>query len=549
MHPHYESRCVYPLTSAFFGPMAEKDISYRKLIVERLERVKQRNKQVAAFYNNYSKLADQLEKKQSYGPIRSSANLQETEEFFKVKEEMAELYRSKCQNDQMLINANHKIVELEKKTSVAVNERDSLESRSKILYEKYAEAEVDLQKLRADRDNMNDERIALVTTVNMLTQQKLEMENDRIHFLNKIRELNNQRVDLMNAEIALEEQRRNLRIQDQIRSAVQDVSKDQRVMAMLQAMPDTNSNGDLLMGDSVPSYIELSFECDEGEVNDVLWLSGETFATAGSDRKVKIWKVDGHGGQSKIDTLPGSNAAFTRLDYDRDRRHLIASSNDNNVRIWNLESSRLLSTLSGHADQVTCVKFYQSHSAASGSADRVIKIWDLQNQRCSRSFFPGSKVYDIATNLGGSPSLFSTGHFDKKLRFWDGRSTDAVKTIEMGGRITSLDASMSGYELLISTRDDTITLMDLRNFQTIHCYSAENYRTSSDLSRVVLSSGNDYVAAGSANGNIYVWNRNSTKLEKRLTTATDNPIFSISWNPTGYGMLSSSKQKVVALWK
>lgn len=199
----------------------------------------------------------------------------------------------------------------------------------------------------------------------------------------------------------------------------------------------------------------------------------------------------------------------------------------------------------------------------------------------SQSFFPASKVLDIATCLGNSPTLFASGHFDKKLRFWDGRSVDNVKLVEMAGRITSLDVSMSGYELLISTRDDTITLMDLRNFKTLHCYrlgyiisdtwinnwmifSAENYRTSSDLSRVVLSSGNEYIAAGSANGSIFVWNKNNTKLEKRLTTGTEwvekykkvsekwffrNPIFSVSWNPTGYGVLSASKQKIVSLWK
>ena len=42
------------------------------------------------------------------------------------------------------------------------------------------------------------------------------------------------------------------------------------------------------------------------------------------------------------DALAGSNAALTRIDYDRDRKFLIASSNDKNVRIWNLDTSRLM---------------------------------------------------------------------------------------------------------------------------------------------------------------------------------------------------------------
>lgn len=77
--------------------------------------------------------------------------------------------------------------------------------------------------------------------------------------------------------------------------------------------------------------------------------------------------------------------------------------------------------------------------------------------------------------MGASPSLFASGHFDKKLRFYDGRSTDPVRTVDMGGRITSLDVTMSGCELLVSTRDDTISLIDLRTFQTVHCYRLVKY--------------------------------------------------------------------------
>uniref|UniRef100_A0A8R1DUC4 WD_REPEATS_REGION domain-containing protein n=1 Tax=Caenorhabditis japonica TaxID=281687 RepID=A0A8R1DUC4_CAEJA len=529
--------------------MSEPGDSYRKLIIDRLKDVAQKNKQISIFYSNYSKLAEQVEKSMNNVPARSNGSVQGSEELACLRNEMSELYREKCQNDQMLINANHKITDLEKKTAAMVIERDKLGQVSKTICAKYAHTEVELQRIKTDNDQLNDERIALVAAVNMLTKQKLDMENDRINFLNKIRELNEQKIDCMNAEVDLQERRRSLKVQEQILSAVQDVSKDEKVAAMLNATAETNSKGNLLLGDSVPSHVEFSLECEVGEVNDVHWLNEDTFATAGSDRMIKVWKWDGYGGSTKINTLTGSNAAFTRIDYTAERLHLIASSNDKNIRVWDLKSSRLLSTLSGHADQVLCVKYYQAHTAVSGSADRIVKIWDLQNERCSRSIFPGSKVLDVATNMCGSPSLFVTGHYDKKLRFWDGRSSEAVKVIEMAGKITSINVSLSGEEILISTRDDTITLMDLRSFQTVHCYSAENYRTSSDTSQVVFSAGNEYVAAGSANGGIFIWNKNSTKLEKSLPTRTEHSIFSLSWNPTGCGLLSSGKQKAVVLCK
>ena len=49
-----------------------------------------------------------------------------------------------------------------------------------------------------------------------------------------------------------------------------------------------------------------------------------------------------------------------------------------------------------------------------------------------------------------------------------------------------------------------------------HIYSADAYRTSYDYNKCAISPGMSYVAAGSADGQIFIWNLYSTKLEKVL---------------------------------
>ena len=41
-------------------------------------------------------------------------------------------------------------------------------------------------------------------------------------------------------------------------------------------------------------------------------------------------------------SLSGANQAVTRLDYDKDKRVLLGSSNDNMCRLWNVDNQRLL---------------------------------------------------------------------------------------------------------------------------------------------------------------------------------------------------------------
>uniref|UniRef100_A0A183GET0 WD_REPEATS_REGION domain-containing protein n=1 Tax=Heligmosomoides polygyrus TaxID=6339 RepID=A0A183GET0_HELPZ len=288
---------------------------------------------------------------------------------------------------------------------------------------------------------------------------------------------------------------------------------------------------------------------NEGEVYDVLWLSTDLFASGGTDKRVRLWKVDPRGRPAKMSSLVGCNQAVTRLDFDTESRLLLGASNDNGVRLWNVDNQRLMTSFMGHTDKVSSARFISSTQVVSGSNDRLIKLWDVRSQRCVRSVFPGSTILDIV-GISKGVATFTSGHFDRKLRFWDSRNQEPVHTVEMAGKITSLDTSPDGVHILCSTRDDTLSLMDIRKYQTVHIYSAEHYRTSSDLSRCVLSPGMEYCAAGSADGNVFIWNVQSTKLERILHKGGhEHAVLSLSWNPSGQGLLSADKQKIVCLWR
>jgi len=82
-----------------------------------------------------------------------------------------------------------------------------------------------------------------------------------------------------------------------------------------------------------------------------------------------------------------------------------------------------------------------------------LKLWDLQNRQCKflsfflliiqlvyfsgvRTLFAGSKCHDLVAH-DASGSLIS-GHFDKKIRFWDSRNDSAKCELQLQAAITSL---------------------------------------------------------------------------------------------------------------
>ncbi|CAD6191136.1 unnamed protein product [Caenorhabditis auriculariae] len=517
--------------------------SYKREILERLEE----NSRKIPFWRMKCRKQGQENRNSS---VSESINGADADEVLRLKQEIGEIYKLKSKNDQNLIDANRKVTDCEAQILSVTTEKQNLRKELDKSYVKIAGMEVELAKLKTDNATVNDERLALAVSCNALTEKKKQLEDEHMQLLNRIRDLNEQRAENMNAEIALQEQRRQLRIQEEIAKAVNDTSRDARANSALKSMPaGLGELNDVMYGDHLPTFKMLKFQADEGEVSEIHWLTGETFATGGSDRHISLWRL-GHGeAQSRIGTLAGCNASVTRIDFDFEKRSLLASCNDKNVRLWNIDTRRLLVTLSGHTDKVSSARFLQSGNAISGSFDRTIKLWDLGNQRCSRTFLAGSTVLDITRNCILGNALFLSGHMDKKVRAWDGRSAECIRSLEFSKRITSLDLSTDGHYMLSSTRDDTLSLIDLRTFGIVHDYSAEQYQSSSDMARCVISPGGEYIAAGSSCGHVFIWNTDTTRLEKVLRGGNENPVLSLSWNPTGVGLLSADKIKSVVYWK
>ena len=55
------------------------------------------------------------------------------------------------------------------------------------------------------------------------------------------------------------------------------------------------------------------------------------------------------------------------------------------IRIWNISSVNIIITLTGHTDDVHCIKFVKKERLIlSGSQDKSVRLWDMNNGQCIR---------------------------------------------------------------------------------------------------------------------------------------------------------------------
>lgn len=108
---------------------------------------------------------------------------------------------------------------------------------------------------------------------------------------------------------------------------------------------------------------------------------GRTIASGSGDRTVRLWDIEA---SSSVLTLTIEDGVTT-VAISPDCTLVAAGSLDKSVRVWNIQSGILVERLEGpdgHKDSVYSVAFSPSgKDLVSGSLDRTIKMWELTSSR------------------------------------------------------------------------------------------------------------------------------------------------------------------------
>lgn len=324
-------------------------------------------------------------------------------------------------------------------------------------------------------------------------------------------------------------------------------SDEKNIIDIIRNRPSTSidsSNVEIYRA-AVPKRIQLQFIADDGEVNAVNWSPiKHIVATGGSDRIVKLWDVR----KSKMiphSRFTGCNAAINSIAFDSKGLYLLSTSNDASCRIWTMCDKKLRHTLTGHNRKVTSAKFLDNDGkVVTGGYDRMLKVWNLQTKSCIKTITTASGCNDLVILFS---DIIISGHNDMKIRFFDTRNDKAIHELTLDAKITSLDISKDNWHLLSCDRNDTIHLFDLRKYKIINTFKHDNFKVCSDLSKAAFDRNVCYIAAGSSDGTIFIWNTNGA-LETILKTNTQASVTSIAWDPFEPTLASINRTRMCTIW-
>jgi WD40 repeat protein len=103
---------------------------------------------------------------------------------------------------------------------------------------------------------------------------------------------------------------------------------------------------------------------------------GGRAVSASDDDTLKVWELETGRG---LHTLAGHTNWVNAVAVTPDGRRAVSASKDTTLKVWELETGRELHTLAGHTETVWAVAVTpDGRRAVSASADQTLKVWELE---------------------------------------------------------------------------------------------------------------------------------------------------------------------------
>lgn len=351
--------------------------------------------------------------------------------------------------------------------------------------------------------------------------------------------------------------------------------------------------------------IKMTQESSPKETVDNLTKEVETLKTKLEDERQKLNDVSLSSVSERLELiaflnikprrlLKGHQAKVLCLDWAPDKRHIVSSSQDGKMIIWDafttnkehavsmpttwvmacayapsgnfvacggLDNKVTVYSLTSEDDVSTKKKIVGTHTSytscctfpnsdqqiLTGSGDSSCALWDVESGQLLQSFHGHSSdvmSLDLAPSEAGN--TFVSGSCDKKVLLWDMRSGNCVLSFEGHlSDINSVKFHPSGDAVATGSDDSTCRLYDLRADKEVALYTKESIIFAANCvdfsvsGRLLFAGYNDYT--------INVWDTLKC-VRVSLLYGHENRVSSLQVSPDGTALATASWDSTLRVW-
>ena len=223
-----------------------------------------------------------------------------------------------------------------------------------------------------------------------------------------------------------------------------------------------HANGNVVLWDWERAERIAAYKRNDAEIWSVAFLgNSQRFAAAGHDWKIAVWDATTTSGPFGV--LDAHDSAVQSLAFGMagSKPVLASGSADKTMKIWNLETLDRVRTYRGHKDYVTAVALSSGgKDVASASLDGKVRIWSARSNRLTRSL-SGHDGQANALAFAPAGDVLASGGGDGKVRVWDFKKSRTPKTLPShAGNVTALAFSPDAQHIASAGDDGLVRVWD-----------------------------------------------------------------------------------------
>lgn len=283
--------------------------------------------------------------------------------------------------------------------------------------------------------------------------------------------------------------------------------------------------------------------------------SGKLLCSCSADMSIRLWDIQET--YSCIKTLQGHDHNVSSVAFTPSGDHVVSSSRDRTIKIWEVVSGYCVRTLTGHRDWVRQVRiFFDGSLMASCSNDQSIFVWQISTSALSSNNNLECKHFELrghehvveciawAPDSSSQWIMEAAGIQSANSRLVNG--VDPSKKQLIGGQSGPQQQQQrtSGPYLASGSRDKTIKVWDCTTLQLLFTLTGHNNWVRS----LIFHPGGKFLLSASDDKTMRVWELRTKRNSKTLDAHT-HFVTSIDMHRSAPFVCTGSVDQSIKLWE